>query len=187
MEYRDTSIMHRWGIATGRCRCETTDIEGGKMIDPACTADLCDETEGAWRIAEFPARSFGAVASGDGPVRLVHLHDDNRILFDVLAEPGNGSILIINVESASRPAVVGENLAQRALENGWRGLLVDGAVRDTRALATIPLLIIAREARPFRLRTATRGKEVDELLFGGLWVRKGDRVVIDEDGIVFPK
>jgi len=155
------------------------------MIDLSCTADLCDEMEGAWGVAEFSARSFGAVACGGGPVRLVHLYDDNRLLFDVLAEPGNGSILVVKVESALRPAVVGENIARLALQNGWHGLLIDGAVRDTRVLATIPLLIIAREARPFRLRTATRGTEVGELLFGGLRVRKGDMVVIDEDGIVF--
>jgi regulator of ribonuclease activity A len=161
-------------------------FESGKMIETVCTADLCDKLQGSRGVADFIGRNFGAVAYGDGSARLVHLDDDNRILFDILGEQGDGSILIVKVDSAARPAVVGENVAQRAFQNGWGGLIIDGAVRDTRVLATIPLLILAREARPFRLRTETRGAEVDRLLFGGLQIRKGDRVVADEDGIVFP-
>ena len=151
----------------------------------ACTADLCDSGADNLCVLDVPLLRFGTVTSACGSVRLARLQDDNRLLFDVGAEPGDGRILVVSVQSKARPAVVGENVARRALENGWSGILVDGAVRDTRVLASIPLVIAAREVRPFRMRTEARGELVDELIFGGVAVRSGDRVVIDEDGIVF--
>lgn len=155
------------------------------MSERRCTADLCDHAGADLRIADIALRSFGGITFGSGPARLVQLDDDNRILFDVLGEPGMGAILLVKVQSAAHPAVVGENVARRALENGWAGLVVDGSVRDVGILASIPLLIVAREPRPFRMRTESRGAEVDSFLFGGVTVRTNDIVVVDEDGIVF--
>ena len=157
------------------------------MTETVCTADLCDASVPGLRIPDAAFRNFGAVAQAAGEVRLVRLHDDNRLLFDVVDELGGGRILVVSVESPDRPAVVGENVALRALEKGWGGILIDGAVRDSIILATIALPIAARETRPFRLRTENRGEIVNELAVGGVIVRSGDWVAFDEDGVVFYK
>ena len=149
------------------------------------TANICDRGQDDVRVVDLAMRSFGGIPAAAGAVELVRLHDDNRLLFDVVAKPGGGRILMVAVEADSRPAVVGENVARAAFASGWGGIIVDGAVRDARVLPTIPILIVARETRPFRLKTDKRGDVVAQLAFGGVVVRAGDQAAVDQDGIVF--
>ena len=118
---------------------------------------------------------------------MVELDDDNRLLFDVLKNDGDGNFLVIKVLSSDKPAVVGERVATLAVENNWGGILIDGALRDVGMLRTIPLCIAATHVQPFRLRTKVPGRLVKTLPIGGVTLSQDDIVVVDEDGLIsFP-
>lgn len=148
------------------------------------TADVCDERGGA--IASLPTqlRSLGAVHEFDGPVRTVRCPEDNSLLHEAVAEPGDGAVLVVDGGGSLRCELMGGLMAQRALDNGWAGLVVHGAVRDTHELERIPLGIKALGTNPLKsTKTGAGDRDVDVVIDGVLF-RPGAHVWCDRDGVV---
>ena len=155
------------------------------IADQPRTAELCDQFFEKLRIPDLALTSYGAAPSGRGRAVLVEIEHDNTVLFEVLKQSGVNKVLVIKATSAMRPAVVGDQVASLAVENRWRCILIDGAIRDLADLKTMDLCIVAREPRPFRIRGAGRaGQIVGQLEIGNVTINTGDMIVIDEDGIV---
>lgn len=148
------------------------------------TTDICDEHYENIRVLDLDYRFFSGKTSAAGTAVLLDLADDNRIIFDVLKEGGAGKILVIKVHNQKSPAVVGEATAQLAVEHKWEALIIDGALRDTKEIKSLPVCIAATKVRPFRLRTENFGKKVKCLNIGGVAIKEGDVIVVDEDGMI---
>ena len=81
-------------------------------------------------------------------------------------------------------AVLGDRMARIGLDNGWAGLLVYGAVRDTELLAGMDLAVFALGRTPLR-GTGNGGGELGlALQLGGASLQPGDYLVMDPDGVV---
>ena len=159
------------------------------MTPPAfSTCDLCDahkaDTSGAFRVLPPVFASFGGTAAFAGPVSTVKCHEDNSLVKAALDEPGQGRVLVVDGGGSLRRALVGGNLAAAAARNGWAGIVVDGCVRDAAELAATPVGIRALELMP--LPTDKRGEGLRDVpvQLQGVWVRPGDRLYADADGIV---
>src|SRR6056297_1783215 len=118
--------------------------------------DLCDAHADVVRVAEPLFRSFGGRAAFGGPIRTVKCFEDNSLVAERLREPGDGAVLVVDGGGSSRCALVGDNLAQAASDNGWAGVLVYGCVRDVDELAAIDVGIQAMGSNP--LRSIKRGE-----------------------------
>jgi regulator of ribonuclease activity A len=83
-----------------------------------------------------------------------------------------------------RCALVGDNVAGLALANGWAGIVINGCVRDSAALAGLALGVTALATHP--RPSAKRGDgELDvSITFGGVTFRPGAQVASDDDGVV---
>ena len=68
--------------------------------------------------------------------------------------------------------------------NGWAGVVVDGCVRDTAELATQAVGIRALAAMPMPTEKRNQGQAGVAVQVQGVWVRPGDWLYADEDGIV---
>ena len=159
------------------------------MTPPAfSTCDLCDahkaDTTGAFRVLPPVFASFGGTAAFAGPVSTVKCHEDNSLVKAALDEPGQGRVLVVDGGGSLRRALVGGNLAAAAARNGWAGIVVDGCVRDAAELAATPVGIRALALMP--LPTDKRGEGLRDVpvQLQGVWVRPGDRLYADADGIV---
>lgn len=148
------------------------------------TADLCDSRFDEIEVVDGDWRHFGATTHCHGIVTCVELYDDNSCLFDVLDDDGQGRILVIEVLSKRRPAVVGARVATLALDRRWAGLVINGAVRDVAELRQLPLCTLATDIRPYRLRTGVHGRLVESIDLHGTRVRNGSMLAIDEDGMI---
>ncbi|NMH99938.1 hypothetical protein [Pseudonocardia acidicola] len=69
------------------------------------------------------------------------------LLRQLLAEPG-GAVLVVDGRASLRCALLGD--AERGARNGWAGVIIAGAVRDSRALADTDLGIKALGSNPRR-------------------------------------
>jgi regulator of ribonuclease activity A len=78
---------------------------------------------------------------------------------------------------------VGGNLGKAAQDNGWAGVLVYGAVRDAAELRACQVGIRALALMPCPPTAATRACAMP-VQIEGVWVRPGDWLYADEDGIV---
>jgi Demethylmenaquinone methyltransferase len=83
-----------------------------------------------------------------------------------------------------RRALVGGNLAAAAARNGWAGVVVDGCVRDVAELNAAAVGIRALGLMPLPTEKRNQGQRDVAVQIQGVWVRPGDWLYADADGIV---
>jgi regulator of ribonuclease activity A len=116
----------------------------------------------------------------------VQAFEDAGPVRTLLDTPGQGRILVVDPGGLLRAAVLGERMARLGLANGWRGVIVHGAVRDVAALAALDFAVLALGAVPRRAHAqATAETRHGALALGGVEIADGDWVVLDADGLVF--
>lgn len=157
-------------------------------MNPLSTCDLCDvhrdDTRGGFRVLPPPWNSFGAVAAFQGPVSTVSCFEDNSLVRAALETPGEGRVLVVAGGGSLRTALVGGHLGALAAANGWAGLVVDGCVRDRAELDACQVGLRAIALCPMPPGKQGQGRRDVAVQVRGVWVRPGEFLVADADGIV---
>jgi regulator of ribonuclease activity A len=148
------------------------------------TADFVDAHQEHVRSCAIQFRSFGARPSFAGAIATLRVHEDNALVRTVLDDDGAGRVLVIDGGGSLRTALVGDKIAELARANGWAGLVIYGAVRDTVALARLEIGIKALGSNPMRSAKAGSGERGVPVTFGGVTFNPGERVYADEDGVI---
>ncbi|MDR1967794.1 MAG: ribonuclease E activity regulator RraA [Burkholderiaceae bacterium] len=167
------------------------------MTSPAfATCDLCDayegDTSGAFRVLPPVFSAFGAERAFSGPVHTLRALEDNSRVREAVNSPGVietpygrvGRVLVVDGGGSLRRALVGGNLAVAAARNGWAGIVVDGCVRDAAELRDAGIPIRALALMPLRTEKRGEGQAGEPVRIQDVWVRPGDWLYADEDGIV---
>lgn len=148
------------------------------------TAELGDRLERDLRSCELQMTDFGGRETFSGPIVTFRSPGDNMQLKDIVSQPGDGRVIVADAGGDLTGAMLGDNMAARAARNGWSGLVVNGAVRDRRALADIPIGIRALGINPRRSRKDGEGEQNITVAFGGVEFSPGEFLIADADGIV---
>lgn len=148
------------------------------------TADLCDQLGAQARVCLGDWRHYGGKAAFAGPVQTVQTFEDAGLIRQALGEPGQGRVLVVDAGGSLKAAVLGDRMAQLGLENGWAGVLIDGAIRDTRTLRSLDIGIVALGCVPSRGSKIGTGALNVPLTFGGVCIHPGDVAHVDADGVV---
>jgi regulator of ribonuclease activity A len=161
------------------------------MSSPAldfATCDLCDahknDTDGAFRVLPPVFKDYGKLPKFAGRVATIKCHEDNTLVKAALDTPGQGRVLVVDGGASLRRALVGGNLGAAGAKNGWAGIVVDGCVRDSAELALCDLGIRALALMPLPTEKRNEGQRDVAVQVQGVWVRPGDWLYADEDGIV---
>ncbi|SDI64860.1 regulator of ribonuclease activity A [Arthrobacter subterraneus] len=151
------------------------------------TADLYDEHGDDLQSVPLQFQDLGGVRAFSGPVRTVKCHEDNALLKSVLSKPGAGAVLVVDGGGSLERALMGDMIATIAIENGWSGVIINGAIRDRAVLADLQLGIKALGSNP-RKSTKNGSGEVDvPVTIGGVVFAPGAMVHADLDGILVEK
>jgi regulator of ribonuclease activity A len=148
------------------------------------TADLVDAHSDVVQSCEAQFRQYGGRVRFHGPIRTIKSTEDNGLVKQTLATAGNGAVLVIDGAASLRSALVGDLIAGAAEKNGWAGLVIWGAVRDTVALAGLDVGIKALGSNPWRSSKNGTGQVDIPVSFGGVEFRPGSWLYSDEDGIL---
>jgi regulator of ribonuclease activity A len=148
------------------------------------TSDRYDELGGRAIVCELPFRQFGGVRAFSGEIATVRCLEDNVLVKQRVAEPGNGRVLVVDAGGSLRCALVGDNVAGAALANGWAGLVINGCVRDVDALAELAIGIKAIGTCPRPSNKHGNGAIDVPVVFGAATFRPGAMLWSDEDGIL---
>ena len=148
------------------------------------TADLYDEHGENMEVCEAPLRQYGGVAAFHGEVVTVKCFEDNVLVRRALSEDGSGKVLVVDGGGSLRAALVGDGIAGLAFENGWSGILLNGAVRDVAALVGLGIGIKALGSVPRKSAKAGAGEVQVPVGFGDARFVPGMWVYCDEDGVV---
>ncbi len=150
----------------------------------AATADLIDQHGDALQSCDLQFRQFGARPRFSGPIRTVRCHQDNVLIRQVLSEPGNGQVLVVDGGGSLHTSLAGDVVAGLAQGNGWAGLVINGAVRDVVALAGLDIGVKALGSNPRKSAKEGAGEIDVPVSFGGVRFEPGAHLYSDEDGIV---
>lgn len=148
------------------------------------TADLVDDIGPDVRSCDTQFRQFGGRSEFAGPITTVRCFQDNALLKSVLGEPGNGRVLVVDGDGSLHTALVGDLIAELGRSNGWAGLILHGAVRDSATLATLGIGIKALGTNPRKSSKTGAGERDVDLRFGGVTFCPGEIAYSDDDGIV---
>lgn len=148
------------------------------------TADICDEHGDAVRVLEPRFHHLGATDRFCGPAATVLALEDNSLVREALGEAGEGRILVVDGGGSLRCALVGDRLATLAVANGWTGIVVWGAVRDTAVLKTLDIGVAALATHPRRSVKRDTGERGVPVRIAGVTIAPGDWLYADGDGIV---
>jgi len=158
--------------------------------------DLCDrhlgDAKGDFRVLPPVFRDFGQLHRFGGPVFTVQCLDDNTSVKAALESPGwtegpsgrIAQVLVVAGGASLRCALMGGKLGARAVRNGWAGVVIDGCVRDVGELAQCAVGIRALAPVPMPTQRRMAGSTQVAVQIQGVWVRPGDWLYADEDGIV---
>ncbi|MBP7338856.1 ribonuclease E activity regulator RraA [Niveispirillum sp.] len=148
------------------------------------TADLVDAHETVIASCSTQFRNLGGKARFAGPIRTVRCHRDNALLKSILSTPGEGAVLVVDGGGSLASALVGDIIAGLAVTNGWAGIIVNGVIRDSVAIAGLPLGVKALGTNPLKSAKKGAGEADIPVTFGDCTFTPGQWVYADEDGIV---
>ncbi len=149
------------------------------------TSELCDIYLDQVDVVEPIFSSFGGVNRFYGKVTTVKCFENNGLITDILEENGEGRVLLIDGGGgAVRRALVDAELAQLAVDNGWEGIIVYGAVRQIQQLEEMDIGIHALAPIPVGADKQNIGEIDVPVNFGGVTFFPEDYVYADLTGII---
>ena len=148
------------------------------------TADLYDEYEEKLQIATPIFNDYGGNLKFSGSVSTVKVFEDNSLVREALGESGDGRVLVVDGGGSLKCALVGDVLAELGRGNNWVGIIVNGCIRDSAAIANIAVGIKALNTNPRKSAKKGIGERDISVSFADVIISPGDYVYADQDGVV---
>lgn len=148
------------------------------------TADLVDIIGETVRSCDTQFQNFGGVTDFCGPITTIRCFQDNGLVKQVLNTPNPGGVLVVDGYSSVHTALMGDLIAAAGVENGWAGVVILGAIRDSAAVRTMEFGCKALGTNPRKSAKTGEGEKDVVLNFGGVDFVPGHTLYADADGIV---
>jgi len=149
------------------------------------TADLCDKHSATLKIAEpIGFNNYGGHAAFMGKIHTVKCFENNHFVRAALEHNGEGKVLVVDGGGSMRCALLGDMLGELAVKNKWNGVIVYGCIRDSAAMAKLPLGVKALNTHPLKSVKKNEGEENVTLHIAGIDFIPGEYLYSDGDGIV---
>jgi len=148
------------------------------------TADLFDNHADELQVCAPIFRDFGGHSNFCGPMRTLKIFESFEKTKSLLATDGDGCILVIDAGGSLRCAMLGDKLAQIAIDHNWKGILINGCVRDSAAISNLSIGVKALTTNPTRPCFEGESQLDIPVRFAGVTFRPGDFLYADADGVV---
>lgn len=153
-------------------------------MDNFTTPDLFDDHRKSVQVADSGLRHFGKKTTFSGQAVTVTCPEDNSFAADILHENGKGKILVIDGFASKRFAFIGDIMAERALKNGWEGLVINGCCRDIEILATMDLPVMALGSTPRSTLKRGFGDKSQTVTMLSTTIKPNDWLYADVNGLI---
>jgi len=148
------------------------------------TTDLYDDYEGEVQTCAEQFRDYGGRKTFFGPVRTVQCDRDNQLFRALLDEVGDGAVVVVDGGGSMETALMGDLIAAKGAKNGWAGVVIFGAIRDSAEIGNIDFGTKALGVNPAKSAKTGAGAIDVAVEFGGVRFAPGQWVYCDEDGIL---
>lgn len=134
-------------------------------------------------------QNFGGKDHFYGEIVTVKCFEDNSQVKALLNsngkdKHGQGKVLVVDGGGSMRCALLGDMIAQSAIDNDWVGVVIYGCVRDVDDLAKMDIGIKALGCIPRKSTRRDEGQVNIEIRFGDLTLNSGMFLYADNNGII---
>ncbi len=146
--------------------------------------DLCDNHPELVRVVTPMFRNYGGRVWFGGEIETIKCFEDNSLVAEAVEKPGSGKVLVVDGGGSLRCGLLGDNLALKAAENGWEGIVIYGCIRDVDTIRGIDLGVQALASNPLKSVKRNIGLLGEVLHFGGQQFIPGEFLYADNNGIL---
>ncbi|MGI9275978.1 MAG: ribonuclease E activity regulator RraA [Endozoicomonas sp.] len=148
------------------------------------TPDLCDDHAASVAVVAPGFRNYGGVSGFSGEIVTIKCFEDNSLVREWVVKSGQGKVLVVDGGGSKRRALLGDMLAEKAVENGWAGIVVYGCIRDVDVIAGLEIGVQALGSHPMKTEKKGVGEANIPVCFHGVDFRPGSYLYADNNGIV---
>jgi len=145
--------------------------------------DLFDEYPNQLSLASVPFQDFGGSTCFCGEIFTVDCFNDNSKVKALLATPGEGKVLVVDGHGTMNRALLGDMIAESAVNNNWQAVVINGCIRDAGTIATLPIAVKALGTCPIRTEKLGQGTTNIDVFFAGLKFSPGQFIYGDKNGL----
>ena len=149
--------------------------------------DLCDEFSDI-QIGDLFLYSYGSKNKFFGQIHTAKCEHSNSIVKEFVNEQGEGKVLLIEHTGSELCSMVGDQIAQKAYENKWSGILTNGCIRDVEVIQNIDIGVYAQNSYPKKTdKSVGIGKKDVPIKLGSVKINPGDWIYVDSNGWIVSK
>ena len=154
------------------------------MPAPFSIADLHDAHPDKVHRCSLPFIDYGKKRWFSGSVCTVVTMEDTKLAKSLFKKPGHGRVIVIDGGGSLNTTLLGDIQAGILAKNGWAGIIINGAVRDSAKLAGIELGIKALGTSFVKPQQNGIGAVDVPVAFGHVLFTPGQFVYSDPDGVL---
>ena len=148
--------------------------------------DICDEHGENIKICDLFLNSYGKNDKFFGQVETARCEHSNSIVKELVAQNGSNKVLVIQHTGNEKCSMVGDQIAQMAYDNQWKGIITNGYIRDIEVIKDIPIGVYAKNSYPKKTdKSVGKGETGLTLEFQNFIVQKDSWAYVDTNGIIF--
>ena len=145
--------------------------------------DLYDIYPKALTLAQPLFSDFGQKKIFYGEIVTVACFNDNSKVKALIDTDGTGKVMVVDGKASITHALLGDMLAEKAVKNGWQGIIINGCIRDAGTIATLDLGVKALGCCPIKTEKLGIGDVNIPITFAGLHFIPGHYIYGDSNGL----
>ena len=146
--------------------------------------DICDNHEDI-QVGDIFLSSFGGKDKFCGEIQTAKCEHSNSVVKKLVQENGNGKVLFINHTGSELCSMVGDQIAQKAYDNNWNGIITNGCIRDIEVIQNINIGLYALGTYPKKTdKLKGIGEKDVPIQLGNVDINPGYWIYIDTNGWV---
>lgn len=148
------------------------------------TADLWDQHGAQLHCVDPIFTHFGLKTNFYGEISTIKLYEDNSLVRQELVKNGKGKVLVVDGGGSLRCALLGDQLAELAIQNQWEGLLIYGCIRDSEVISKMNIGVRTLNTCPVKSIKKDQGAIDIPVKFASTLFVPGHYLYADMDGIL---
>ena len=145
--------------------------------------DLYDLYPEKLQLAAPIFNDYGGKTIFEGEIVTVSCFNDNSKDKELAATDGTGKVMVVDGKGSIIRALLGDMIAEKAVKNGWQGIVINGCIRDAGTIATLELGVKALGCNPIKTEKLGVGDINLDVTFANLTFKAGQYIYGDANGL----
>jgi regulator of ribonuclease activity A len=151
------------------------------------TCDISDKLHPNVQYLEPVYKIYGVKTAFSGRIVTIKCFEDNSLVEEALKTNGKDSVLVIDAGGSKNCAMLGDKRVTDAINNKWEGIIVNGVIRDSAIINTMPIGIRALGVCPLKHKEKGAGENNLIIYFSNVKFTPNQYLYADEDGVIVTK